>query len=499
MSDGATDAQWKHKYRELIDELERKETQWSDVESLLRKSISRVSIAATHLDARLDQPLKAIRTAVGSKLDARRLEAGLDGLSRAIESLEPSAEGDAQPIAQELTKVLGALPTERDLATEFERHLERIGGNDLEAILAALGEQLSSLVDDTPGTAPGQIEATLVQLLNHVAESSGRSELLSALQTELEQGLNADNCESVLEGAVELVSGAISALRTQRLELSALFDHVAAQLDYFYSFVEHSGSDLAASLRNRETLEREVHAGVADIRETVRNESDVDAIRSRITSQLDGIGNEMARFRELETKRAAGAEARNSELAKRVRDLEFEASSLRQRCEDQQAKLVLDPLTQVHSRYAYDGRLAEEFDRWKRYQNPLAYAIWDVDYFKRVNDSFGHKAGDRALQRLAQIVREQMRESDFLARIGGEEFVVLFPDTDKAQALNAMESIRARVGQTKFKYNGKPVVLSISCGITDFQSSDDPERVYERADKALYQAKQSGRNQCVSL
>jgi diguanylate cyclase len=77
-----------------------------------------------------------------------------------------------------------------------------------------------------------------------------------------------------------------------------------------------------------------------------------------------------------------------------------------------------------------DSRMAEEFDRWGRYQSRLSYTIWDIDHFSKVNDSFGHKAGDRALQALAQIVKAQIRESDFLARIGDEEFIILFPDTD---------------------------------------------------------------------
>ena len=106
---------------------------------------------------------------------------------------------------------------------------------------------------------------------------------------------------------------------------------------------------------------------------------------------------------------------------------------------------MLDPLTQVHSRYAYDHRVDEEFGRWLRYGQPLSFAIWDVDHFKSINDTFGHKAGDRALTKLAQLVPSNLRDSDFLARVGGEEFVVLMPGLEAEQSSQAIEKLIATI------------------------------------------------------
>ena len=158
---------------------------------------------------------------------------------------------------------------------------------------------------------------------------------------------------------------------------------------------------------------------------------------------------------------------------------------------------MLDPLTQVHSRYAYDHRIDEEFGRWLRYDLPLSFAIWDVDHFKRVNDTYGHKAGDRALTKLAQLVRSKLRDSDFLARIGGEEFVVLMPGLAVEQASIAVTKLITTVEAAGFNYRGERVPITISSGVTEFRPGDEPDVVYGRADRALYDAKTAGRNRMI--
>ena len=116
---------------------------------------------------------------------------------------------------------------------------------------------------------------------------------------------------------------------------------------------------------------------------------------------------------------------------------------------------------------------------------------------KKVNDSYGHKAGDRALTKLAQLVRSNLRDSDFLARIGGEEFVVLMPGLGVEQASKAITKLLTTVEAAGFNHQGKRVPITISSGVTEFRSGDQPDIVYGRADRALYEAKSSGRNRMV--
>ncbi|MEM9058329.1 MAG: GGDEF domain-containing protein, partial [Pseudomonadota bacterium] len=124
-------------------------------------------------------------------------------------------------------------------------------------------------------------------------------------------------------------------------------------------------------------------------------------------------------------------------------------------------------------------------------------AIWDIDFFKRVNDSYGHQAGDRLLAAVARLLSDSTRVEDFVARLGGEEFVVLFPATDLAAARPLVERLREKIAAAKFHFRGSPLPVTVSCGLTEFRAGDTPTAVYERADKALYEAKSAGRNRCA--
>jgi diguanylate cyclase len=159
---------------------------------------------------------------------------------------------------------------------------------------------------------------------------------------------------------------------------------------------------------------------------------------------------------------------------------------------------MIDSLTNVHSRYAYERRLAEEFQRWQRHSQPLSFSVWDIDLFKGINDSYGHEAGDRLLRGVADLFARNKRAEDFLARIGGEEFVLLLPMTALDAAKGVAEKLRLGIEAAAFRHHGEPVKVTVSAGLTEFRAGDTPTVVYERADRALYQAKQQGRNRCVA-
>jgi diguanylate cyclase (GGDEF)-like protein len=118
----------------------------------------------------------------------------------------------------------------------------------------------------------------------------------------------------------------------------------------------------------------------------------------------------------------------------------------------------------------------------------------DLDYFKSVNDRFGHPVGDRALRAVADAIRGQLREGDLLARMGGEEFLVLLPVTDQAAASLLAERLRLTLAGTSIEENGEAIYLPASFGVAELQSNEDFTDWYRRVDSALYQAKNQGRN-----
>ncbi|MEM6731826.1 MAG: GGDEF domain-containing protein, partial [Myxococcota bacterium] len=130
---------------------------------------------------------------------------------------------------------------------------------------------------------------------------------------------------------------------------------------------------------------------------------------------------------------------------------------------------------------------------------PLCLAVLDIDYFKNVNDAYGHVTGDRVLARIGAIAGDALRRTDFVARYGGEEFVVLMPDTEPAEAKSVLERLREEIERSHvLAPNGTPVRVTASVGVAALEDTDSPEQLLERADRALYRAKSRGRNRLES-
>lgn len=155
-----------------------------------------------------------------------------------------------------------------------------------------------------------------------------------------------------------------------------------------------------------------------------------------------------------------------------------------------------DGLTRISNRHHFDTRLREEMKRHQRHQDELSLMMIDLDYFKSVNDTYGHQAGDMVLREVGKILNNTLRESDFPARYGGEEFVVILPQTREEQAWILAERLRAQIGQTLFRFQKKRFRVTVSIGIAGLKPGalTPPESLIHNADLALYLAKTNGRN-----
>ena len=156
-----------------------------------------------------------------------------------------------------------------------------------------------------------------------------------------------------------------------------------------------------------------------------------------------------------------------------------------------------DSLTQVHSRRHLETRLEEEMDRFYRYKTPLSMVMLDIDFFKSINDSRGHRAGDIVLREVAAIISNTIRTSDYCARYGGEEFALLLPHTDEQKAFVLAERLRKRIAGHTFFVDGGPLTLTVSLGLSTLSANmhKSGQTLVCESDSALYKAKAGGRNQ----
>jgi len=158
----------------------------------------------------------------------------------------------------------------------------------------------------------------------------------------------------------------------------------------------------------------------------------------------------------------------------------------------------IDGLTGLYNRHHWESCLVAEVERVKRYGGDLSLILFDLDYFKKVNDTHGHLAGDEVLKRISDILREQLRDCDFAGRYGGEEFGIILPSTKLSDAEILAERLRVEVQTTLIYFDDRCFSVSISLGLVGFRpSAHNHEYLLHCADEALYASKKRGRNCCT--
>jgi diguanylate cyclase len=444
---------WKDKYLDAIDRLEREEARWNRVDATLRRAIGRLSIACRGLDNRLDEELAEFSKAIRQKVDIEVLEARIDALSEAIVAL------DEAPAAPAFT------PT----------------------------PELVASTKPSPGDHGAGL---LLHLIGQIAPDPTTAPEMKALADRIAPGMSADSLQPLADGLADLINRQQQNVNQERLSLEGLLAQVDSRLDEFATYLLQDRAAHKDASDSRNELTTRLHNEVDQLGTHTRQAVDLSQLKTQVSTRLAAIDGHVQDYRAREEQRVEVLVKRSDAMRERIDELERETSQLRQSLQVEQQLAATDPLTRIPNRLAYEQEVGTEFNRWQRFQRPLALAVWDIDHFKAINDKYGHKAGDKVLFAVAQLLRKQLRNTDFVARIGGEEFVTLLPGADVEQAKKLCEEMRRKLGQVGFHFGGTPVKITASVGISQIQNEDTPDSLFERADQALYRAKRGGRDRC---
>ncbi|KIU50248.1 DeoR faimly transcriptional regulator [Pseudomonas putida] len=227
---------------------------------------------------------------------------------------------------------------------------------------------------------------------------------------------------------------------------------------------------------------------------TDSGQHEFEAYLQQLNERLEGLLGTMDEHQHQRDLREQELASRLQGLAERVASMEQEALGYREHLEEQRQKALIDPLTGLPNRAAWAERLEQEMLAWQENGGHLLMAMLDLDHFKRINDSYGHQAGDKVLKIVANELRKRLRSRDFIARFGGEEFVLLVPQTALGSGIELAETLRGAIEACPFHFKGERVTITLSIGITAFRSGERSDAVLKRADEALYRAKHLGRN-----
>lgn len=497
MAETAHRDDWKSKYRELLSEYEHKEGVWQEADGVLRGTATRLAIAAMGRDAMMDKHLAVIVDVIKGRQPESLLELELDGLSNAVLDHE-----QALGASLDLSEFVASLDIDAADQKRVIDALEADGGNNRTHALIELASDLNSLLavrsDAEQADEPHKtIQHVLATLVRHMHTVPGLGAAVDELKGRLAGDLSSKTLDTLLQNLASAVTSVIRSIDEDKQQLEAFLEQVTQQLAQFELWAQGSENEAIARRQEADQLERGVEEEVGSLKGDLESSSEMSDLKLRVQQRLDAIAQQFKAFRQSEDQRTTEASKRHLVLLEEINQLRVRTHELAERCKSQEEQLMHDTLTGVYTRYAYEKRLQEEYQRWQRHGQSLCYSIWDIDHFKHVNDNFGHQTGDKLLSIVATMLSTSTRAEDFVARIGGEEFVVLFPATNLEMASELTDRLRKKIAGVKFHFKGAPILVTISCGITDFRQGDTPQSVYERADKALYSAKTGGRNRVV--
>ena len=333
--------------------------------------------------------------------------------------------------------------------------------------------------------------AILTELLQQIEPPPLARDNYRLAEQQVATGLNWYELVATLEN-VSLVI--ISILDLQQTEFQQFLKQINERLLAAGELVNNSQADQQASAEAGKVLRDSMREQVAAMQQSVAETDDIQQLKASVTLRLDEVLSAVDKHQGGEQPREEQLKEQLEALSEKVKEMEAEAASAEARIEEHRQKALRDVLTQLPNREAYQLRLSDEYERWQRYQRPLTLAVCDIDFFKKINDNYGHLAGDKVLRIIAKSLKKRLRKTDFIARYGGEEFVILLPETTDQQAFKVIEGIRRAIAKCPFHFKEDPVSITLSFGICAFKEGLAPDKVFAEADAALYKAKERGRN-----
>lgn len=365
------------------------------------------------------------------------------------------------------------------------------GKEEFEEAVSASDEELSPETLNFDALR-SEIHGVLTEVLGAVQASEESSPKLQAARLRIENGIEPDSLLETLEdlrdvlcaGFVRYDSEFSEYLARVNTELSAICEALGLGVQKQQEHMEaaHTFGQVVSEQMN--------------IMESAMAGSDsLEELKKDIAERIRAINEALVDFQ----KQQQSSHSLSEELAQlndRVRAIESESTQAKALLEQERHRALHDPLTELPNREAYNERAAIELKRVQEQGDTLCLAVCDIDHFKQFNDRYGHQVGDRVLKLIAKALRKRLRAADFVARFGGEEFVIFLPRTEVEAASTVLDKIRQGIAASPFRVKQDPVKITLSFGVTELVQSDTIAAAFARADKALYQAKDAGRN-CV--
>ncbi len=376
-----------------------------------------------------------------------------------------------------LAKLASVTDAESSVADGIPNNLVRSRG----AARRITDREMSQPVRSILQALKPMLERALAELVK-LEESADQAQ---ALHGRLQAVHSIEDLQITLEQTLELFADLAARINDERHETENFLTQLCVEVRSIGSSMTRLADNEDLSL-GVQRFQKGLEDHLLDIESAVRTQpKSADMSRvigvnvKRIVEDCVLLAKQQEAYVEQVQSLAAEVKGKASRMEKEIEDLRYQV------CQ-RQYLMMIDPLTEVANRYGYERRVEEEYARCRRLGYPLSLVVIDVDQFKVINDRYGHRAGDRVLKEVATLLRARLRVTDHVARFGGDEFVLLLPDTSYVGAVKLMADLKEVIAARKFRHDGTPVVVQISCGAAEMAIDDTPETTFERADKQMY-------------
>ena len=339
-----------------------------------------------------------------------------------------------------------------------------------------------------------RLASLLFQIQSQITLPDRAEELAETLLEQARSSRQWDQMQVILDEVAHLIVAAVG--KGQR-DFEAFLSGLDERLVRIQSQFENGALDLGNWREVTDHYDRELHREIDDMGSQADSATELSGLKSAVQGHVERLNATLDEYREAGAEREEMLREEVRTLQEKVNAMEAESREVKKELQEERRRATTDMLTQLPNREAMEERLREEYTRWERYRESASLAIIDIDYFKDINDTYGHLAGDKVLQLLARAMRENLREPDYLARYGGEEFIVLMPATDAETAAQVLDKLRGKVRTLPFHFRHERVEVTFSGGVTGFMEVEGPYQLLDIADRALYRAKESGRNRIL--
>ena len=532
--DESNDDKWKKRYLSSLEELENKEQLWSESENNLRALISHLTNAADTSSAKLTKQLEVLRDAINKGVPANKLRKAINEVADSVLNLEAIRSNKkiepnntivnllekikpAGKIESKLAKISGKIskldtnkemsPLIEELAKLFVYGLSITEKNKEKGFLSSL----LSKSNDVPSSdieieRPEELAnaslnlnnaiQSLISLLEKMILPTDLQVEANLIKRQLSQSVDKEIFLNSLEKTVGITADVLERVKKEKNEIEVFLKQLTSRLHELDKDIRETSRIRELTHLHGKEMTDGMRTEIKTIEEGISHIDDFEELKTSIQSKVILLRNHVDTFILKEGEKDGEAAQVIEQLKNQVKAMEKESEDLKEQIEKERQQTLRDVLTEIPNRLAYDERLNTEMANFRRNKIPFVLVVWDIDFFKKVNDSYGHAAGDQVLKLVASILNKNMRETDFIARYGGEEFVSILPATEVKGAQLITDKLRILIAESDFHFREESVNITVSAGYAEIKENEEVEELFVRADKALYKAKESGRNNC---